>query len=43
MILIKIINLDAEAMKEVRAKALELEKHAYETSKEVYGKTPPLE
>jgi hypothetical protein len=41
--LVNIINLDAEAMAEVRTKALELEKHAYEISKDVYGKTPPAE
>ncbi|HXV64072.1 MAG TPA: hypothetical protein VEK15_25455 [Vicinamibacteria bacterium] len=36
-------ELDAEAMAEVRAESLKLEKHAYEVSKNVYAHTPPLE
>jgi hypothetical protein len=32
-----------EALAEVRAKALELEKSAYENSKDVYAHTPALE
>jgi hypothetical protein len=36
-------QLDQEALDGIRAKALKLEKSAYERSKNVYGKTPPLE
>ncbi len=36
-------QLDPEALAEVRAAALELEKHAYEISPDVYGQTPPAE
>jgi hypothetical protein len=39
--LIEIIQLEAQAMEEVRAQALELEQRAYEISKEVYDQTPP--
>jgi len=41
--LIKVEQLDAKLMAEVRAAALKLEKHAYEVSKKVYVHTPPLE
>lgn len=41
--LTKLEQLGSEAMAEVRAKALELEKSAYERSKNVYAHTPPLE
>lgn len=41
--LIRFEELDAEAMAEVRAESLKLEKHAYEVSKNVYAHTPPLE
>jgi len=40
--LTEIKKLDSDALAEVRAKALELEKHAYERSKDVYGLTKPL-
>ena len=40
--LVEITELDSEALAEVRANALELEKHAYELSKDVYGQTSPL-
>jgi hypothetical protein len=36
-------QMGPEALAEVRAKALELEKSAYENSKNVYAHTPPLE
>jgi hypothetical protein len=36
-------QLDAAALAEVRTKALELEKNAYERSADVYGTTQPLE
>ena len=36
-------QLGSEEMDEVRASAFEMEKHAYEVSKDVYGQTPPLE
>ncbi len=36
-------RLDPEALAEVRAAALELEKHAYEISPDVYGQTSPAE
>jgi hypothetical protein len=35
--------LNPEALAQVRAEALKLEKHAYEVSKDVYAQTPPLE
>ena len=41
--LVEIEQLGPEALAEVRAKALELEKHAYETSQDVYAHTPPAE
>ena len=39
--LIKVVQLTPDALIDVRAKALELEKHAYLVSKDVYGLTPP--
>ena len=36
-------QLDGEALAEVNAMALELESHAYEISKDVYGQTKPIE
>jgi len=36
-------QLDEEAMSEVRRKALELEKHAYSISQDVYAHTPPAQ
>ncbi|MGH7490997.1 MAG: hypothetical protein ACREOO_01245 [bacterium] len=41
--LVKVEQLDATAMAEVRAAAMKMEKHAYEVSKNVYAHTPPLE
>jgi len=41
--LVEFTQLDAAALAEVRAAALELEQHAYEISKDVYGSTPPAE
>jgi uncharacterized membrane protein YkoI len=41
--LVEIVQLGPEDLAKVRAKALELEKHAYEVSKNVYAKTPALE
>jgi hypothetical protein len=41
--LVKLEQMGPEAMAEVRAKALELEKSAYENSKDVYAHTPALE
>lgn len=38
--LVEFVNLDADALAKVNAKALELEKHAYEIS-DVYKQTPP--
>jgi hypothetical protein len=43
LVLIKAVRLSPEALAEVRADVLELEKHAYEISKDVYGRTPPAE
>lgn len=40
--LIEYVQLDEAALVEVRAKALELEKSAYENSKDVYAQTTPL-
>lgn len=39
--LVKVEQLSPEALAEVRAEALKLEKHAYEVSKDVYAQTPP--
>jgi hypothetical protein len=41
--LVKLVQLSPEELATVRAEAVELEKHAYEGSKDVYGRTPPLE
>lgn len=41
--LVDFVQLRPEALAEVRAQALELEKRAYEISKEVYDQTPPAE
>jgi len=41
--LVDFMLLSPEALAQVRALALELEKHAYEISKEVYALTPPAE
>jgi hypothetical protein len=37
------VQLSPEALAQIRTAALELEKHAYEISKDVYGRTPPAE
>jgi hypothetical protein len=41
--LVELVQLSPEALAEVRAKALELEKHAYEISQHVYARTPAAE
>lgn len=41
--LVELVQLDPEALAEVRAEALELEKHAYEISQDVYALTSPAE
>jgi hypothetical protein len=41
--LVEFVQLDADALAEVRALALELEAHAYEISTEVYAHTSPAE
>ena len=41
--LVIVAQLNGEAMKEVRARALELEQRAYENSKDVYSQTEPSE
>ncbi len=41
--LVKYEQLSPEALAEVRAQVLETEKHAYEVSKDVYGRTSPAE
>jgi hypothetical protein len=41
--LIEYVQLDPEALAEIRAQALELEAHAYEISKDVYAQTSPSE
>lgn len=41
--LVKVEQLDANALAQVRAKAMQLEKSAYKHSKKVYAHTPPLE
>jgi len=39
--LVELVQLDPEALAEVRAMALQLEKHAYQRSKDVYAHTSP--
>jgi hypothetical protein len=39
--LVRLVQLDATALADVRAQALDLERHAYEVSKDVYALTPP--
>jgi hypothetical protein len=41
--LIELVQLSPEALAEIRTEALELEAHAYEISKDVYGQTSPME
>lgn len=41
--LVKLAQLDPEALAEVRAEALSLEQHAYQVSPNVYAHTPPAE
>jgi hypothetical protein len=41
--LVEITNLDPAGMAKFRAEVLAMEKRAYANSKDVYGKTPPLE
>jgi hypothetical protein len=41
--LVEVTQLSPEALAETRAKALELEKSAYQISRDVYGRTPPAQ
>lgn len=41
--LVEFVQLDAEALAEIRAEALALEQHAYEVSTDVYAHTSPAE
>ena len=41
--LVELVQLSPEALARIRAEALELERHAYEISNEVYGQTLPAE
>jgi hypothetical protein len=41
--LVEHTQLSPEALAEIHAEALALEKHAYEVSTDVYGKTSPME
>jgi len=41
LVLVKVAHLDQQALAEVRREALRLEEHAYEISKDVYGRTAP--
>lgn len=41
--LVEFVQLSSEELAEIRAMTLELEKHAYEISKDVYGQTSPSE
>ena len=43
LVLVKVVHLSQEALEEVRAEALALERRAYRVSRDVYGQTPPLE
>jgi hypothetical protein len=41
--LTELIELDSDALADIRSEALALETHAYEISKEVYSQTSPME
>jgi hypothetical protein len=41
--LVQVVQLDPTALADARAKALKLEKHGYQVSKNVYARTPPVE
>jgi hypothetical protein len=41
--LVELVQLDPDALAEIRAEALALEQHAYEISKDVYAHTSPAE
>jgi hypothetical protein len=41
LVLVKVVRLGPQALAEVRRDALKLEQHAYQVSKDVYGRTPP--
>jgi len=41
--LVELVQLSPEELAEIRAMTLELEKHAYEISKDVYSQTSPME
>ena len=41
--LVELVQLSPEELAEIHAEALALEKHAYEVSADVYGKTSPME
>ena len=41
--LVEIAHLDADGLAKIRAEVLAMEKRAYSTSKDVYGRTSPLE
>jgi hypothetical protein len=41
--LVNLVRLDPDALAKIRTEALELEKHAYEVSPDVYAQTPPME
>jgi hypothetical protein len=41
--LVEFVQLDPDALAEVRQEALDLEAHAYEVSPDVYGQTTPSE
>ena len=43
LVLVKVRRLGPEAMARVRREALKLDKRAYRTRKELYGRTPPAE
>ena len=43
LVLVKVVHLGPKAMAKVRAEALQLEKNAYKISKNVYGRTAPVE
>jgi hypothetical protein len=40
--LVKITQLKAQGLAKARAEAMKMERHAYQVSKAVYGKTPPM-
>jgi hypothetical protein len=43
LVLAKVVRMSDAALAQARSEALKLEKHAYKVSKNVYGRTAPLQ